>query len=603
MSENVKVDPITLEIIRGALQSCAREMDAVIERTAMSAFIREKKDYFSGITDRDARMLFTMHDRAGPGMIEAIFEQYPIDTMRPGDVYWLNDCYQTKGAISHSPDMCFAVPVFVEGGIVAFSLCFGHYWDIGGARPGTLSPSNTDVFQEGIVVPPVRIIDQGKLNADLYKTVMRNSRFPDLFEGDTRAMMAASKLGQARLLELFDRFGKSTVEQAFAELLERSERAVVQSISRRIRPGRYTFSDWVDNDCVSDKPVRIQLDAEFTKDGVTLIDCTSSDDQVRGPINALLHPDIARMVFSSVLAWQDDSVMQNEGAWRPVGGVRLRSGSIFQPVRPAALGLRAHVMYRFVNSVLGLVAQASDGQTPAGSSDNVILMFRSLDATTGKYFLCTDGLGSGQGARPFADGTDAVYPLRGQKNHPIEFMEIEFPLRIERYAVHEDSGGPGCYRGGTGVLRDFRVLAEEVTVATRMNGLKFQMCWGVKGGLAGRSGGFVVNPGLPTERKVPGFADEIKLRRDDVLRAITTGGGGYGDALDRDLRAVQADVLDGYVSVDGARADYGVVLISESLDIDLAATERERATQRTQRAELPLFDRGKGFAELEKGRV
>lgn len=603
MSEETKVDPITLEIIKGALQACAREMDSVIERTAMSAFIREKKDYFSGITDRDARMLFTMHDRAGPGMVEAILEVFPISAMHPNDVYWVNDCYQTRGAISHTPDMCFAVPVFVDGDIVAFSLCFGHYWDVGGARPGSLSPSNTDVFQEGITVPPVRIIDQGKLNEDLYRTIMRNSRFPELFEGDTRAMMAASGLGQSRLLELFARFGRPTVEQAFVELLARSERAVRQAIAKTIRPGRYSFADWIDNDCVSDKPVRIQLDVEFTGDDVSLVDSSRSDDQVRGPINALLHPDIARMIFGSFLAWQDASVMQNHGASRPVGEIRLRRGSIFQPVRPAALGLRAHTMYRFVNSVLGIIAQASDGQTPAGSPDNVILMFRSLDARSGAYFLCTDGLGSGQGARPFADGSDAVYPLRGQKNHPIEFMEIEFPLRIERYAVQPDSGGPGRYRGGAGVLRDFRVLADEVTVATRMNGLKFQMCWGVKGGLAGRAGGFVINPGLPGERRVPGFADEIKLQRGDVLRAITTGGGGYGDPLERDATEVQADALDGFISIAGARADYGVILAAESCDIDLAATARERATRRAQRKALPLFDRGKGFDELERSRA
>ncbi|MBI3966675.1 MAG: hydantoinase B/oxoprolinase family protein [Chloroflexi bacterium] len=597
------MDPITFEVIKGAVQAAGREMGVLIERTAMSPFIREKKDYFAGLADRHARILFTMNDKTGPGMLEAIFERYPPEAMRPGDVFWINDCYLTGGAISHSSDMCFATPVFFEAQIVAFSLCFGHFWDIGGARPGSLSPYNVDIFQEGINVPAVRIVDQGTLNDDLYRTVLRNSRFPEILEGDSRAMMAATRLGHSRMLDLFQRFGLEMVERAFEEQHAQSERAVRRYLAEGIRPGRYTFADFVDNDCVSDTPFRVQVDAEFRGDEVAVVDGTRSDDQARGPINYLLHPEIARMIFSRFLLWKDESVMHNAGSCRPIKDVVLRPGSLLQPIRPAALGLRGHSMYRFLNSVLGLFAQATDGDTPAGSPDYIIVMLRSLDVRTGEYFLCTDGIGVGQGARPFADGLDVIYSSRGQKNYPMEFMDIEFPVRVERYEVHQNSGGPGRYRGGTGVVRDIRVLAAEVVLATRMNGLK-SPAWGVKGGGAGRAGRFIVNPGSPDERSVPGFAEDVHLRHGDLLRIISNGGGGHGDPLDREAMQVREDVLDGFVSLEAARADYGVILDPKTLDLDEAATTGERERRRSGRSgPLPLFSRGAGYEELERARA
>ena len=199
---NPAVDPVVVEIIKGALKSCGDEMESVIVRTSMSPFIREKGDHFSGLTDRRARLLYTTNDRAGPGMIEVIWEKYPPETMKPGDVYWANDPYLLKGAISHSPDMCFIAPAFWRQKIIGYAICFGHFWDVGGNRPGSISPSNTDIYQEGLAVPQVRIVEEGRLNDDLYRLILRNSRFPDMMEGDTRAMMAATRIGQARLTEI-----------------------------------------------------------------------------------------------------------------------------------------------------------------------------------------------------------------------------------------------------------------------------------------------------------------------------------------------------------------------------------------------------------------
>ncbi len=595
--DKIRVDPIVVEIVKGALKACGDEMESLMVRTSMSPFIREKGDHFSGLADRKARILYTTHDRSGPGMLETIFERYPPEAMHAGDVYWVSDPYLLRGAISHTPDMCFIAPAFVGEDIVGYSLCFGHFWDVGGMRPGSISPQATDIFQEGLQVPQVRIVDRGQLNDDLYRTILRNSRFPDMLEGDTRAMMAASRLGQSRLIELFERYGRTQVEAAFEELHARSERAVRACIARTVQPGRYRFADYVDNDCVTDTPYRVEVDVEFGSDGVALVDCSSSDDQARGPINYLMHPDSCRMIFSRILVSLDGTVHQNAGAYRAIGEVRLRSGSILQPVRPAPLGLRAHTLWRFANAVLGVFAQASAGSTPAGSPDYVIVIFHALDPKPGEHFFCTDGLGAGQGARPYADGLDVIY-VGTQKNYPIEFLEGTYPMRIERYAIQPDSGGPGRYRGGVGIVRDYRILAEKVMVATRMGNQKTP-AWGVSGGRAGRHGSIVVNPGQSDERMLPGFSEGVRLKRGDVLRFITSGGGGYGDPYTREPERVLDDVADGFVTPAGASRDYGVVLDRAGANIVAIATARARAAHT---APTALFDRGERFEELERER-
>jgi N-methylhydantoinase B len=596
---NAGVDPVVVEIIKGALKACGEEMESVIVRTSMSPFIREKGDHFSGLTDRQARLLYTTNDRAGPGMIEAIWEKYPPQRMRPGDVYWMNDPYLLRGAISHSPDMCFIAPAFLGAELIGYSLCFGHFWDVGGSRPGSLSPSNTDIFQEGLAVPQVRIVEEGRLNDDLYRLILRNSRFPDMLEGDTRAMMAATHIGRSRLAELFERYGAAQVEACFEELLLRSEKVVRQNIARFSRSGHYRFADYVDDDCITETPYRIELAVDIRGDEVALVDGSGSDDQAKGPINYLLHPDICRMMFSRFLLRDDPTVFQNQGAYRVIREVKLRPGSLLQPTRPAPLGLRAHTLHRFLNAVLGVFAQATDGGTPAGSPDYVIVIMHTLDAQTGKYVLCTDGLGVGQGARPFADGLDVIYSRR-QKNYPMEFLEGTYAMRIERFGIAPDSGGPGQFRGGLGIIRDYRMLADNVTLATRMANRKTPP-WGVKGGMTGRTGSIILNPGQPDERRIPGFSDGVKLKKGDLVRVISTGGGGYGDPLARELVRVEDDVADGFVTIEAALADYGVVIDPLSLRADAQATASTRARRRAERAAEPgLYDRGPQFEALEQ---
>src|SRR5918995_1821804 len=253
------VNPVVLEIIRGSLRSTIQEMELLMERCAMSPFIKEKKDYFVGIFDTLGRLVCCHLSQSGPGMIAPILEVYPIADMRPGDVYWYNDPYLSKGAVQHHQDMVFAVPVFHAGRAVAFTVTYGHYQDIGGVKPGSISPQAPEIFHQGLLVPPIRIYREGKLNEEAYRMFLRNSRLPHMVEGDTKAMIASCQLAESRVLELFERYGQETVLAAFEEVIEMTAARARALFLDLIPEAEYRFHDYLDTDGVSARPYRVAL--------------------------------------------------------------------------------------------------------------------------------------------------------------------------------------------------------------------------------------------------------------------------------------------------------------------------------------------------------
>jgi N-methylhydantoinase B len=587
------VNPVVLEIIRGSLRSTIREMELLMERCAMSPFIKEKKDYFVGIYDTRSRIVCCHISSSGPGMVAPILEAYPLKDMRPGDVYWFNDPYISKGAVQHHQDMVFARPVFSDGNVVAFTVTYGHYQDIGGMKAGSISPHANEIFHEGILVPPVRIYRAGQLNDEAYRIFLRNSRLPDMVEGDTKAMIASCRLAESRLLELLERYGHDIVIAAFETIITQTAERTRPLFHELIPQGTHTFHDYLDSDGIEDKPYRVELTLSRRKDRVRL-DARRSDDQARGPINYVTNPGLLQIAYGRYLLALDPSLDVNEGLLQNLDEWVTREGSILQPRFPAPLGMRAHTRFRVVACLFGALAQANGGQVPANSPVYVLYYFRASHPTTHQPILCIEGLGVGLGARPFADGVDAIYYI-AQENYPVEYVEKDFPLRIEQYAIRADSAGPGLYRGGCGIIRDVRVLCDKAELGTRMENTKFPP-YGVAGGRAGRPGRILLNPGMPEEREVPPVGDGVQLKHGDLLRLMTCGGGGWGDPFTRDPLVVQQDVACGFVSVQGALEDYGVVLDALSLEIDKAATE-ERRKQRVNT--LPLFDRGPSFAQGE----
>ena len=576
-------DPVTLEIVRGAVSSIIRQMEVLIERTAMSPVIKEKMDYFVGVYDLDGRIVDGFLSTSGPRIVDPVLEVYPLEGMRPGDLYWYNDPHRSRGAIQHTGDMCFTSPVFHEGSPVAFAVSYGHFWDIGGSVAGSLSPHASEIFHEGILVPPIRIMREGEINREAYAVILNNSRFPEMLEGDTRALMAACRLAEDRLAELMDRYGQPTVLEAFDEIVRRSIDAYRKFAREVVPEGEHHFFDYVDRDPVDGEPRRVDVKM-LHQNGHLVADLTGSDRQAKGPVNFITSPGAFNLILARHLAYMRPGLPMNEGAVSFLDDVLTEPGTITYPNFPAPVGLRSHTVIRLMDILGGVLAQSNGGNAPAASPIYVIYNLRTVD-DGGRYLYFSEGIGSGQGARPTGDGLNVIY-FRDQRNYPIEFEEGEFPLRIERYAIRPDSGGPGLYRGGCGVVRDVRVLTD-CTLSTRMDNVRFP-CFGLNEGLAGQPGRFVLNPGTKDEQEVPPAGENIQVRAGDLLRAETCGGGGWGHPFDRDPLDVVRDVCEGFVTTESARRDFGVVVTGD-LSYDSEKTEKYRTGSRP---DIPHVHRG-----------
>ena len=582
------LDAIRLEVIKGALRAAQAECEALLERTAMSPVIREKQDYFIGFYDAAGRLVTGTKLPLFGAVLQPIVEKYPRDQIRPGDLFWYNDCYASRGGVSHSPDQVFAKALFVDGELVGFAQSWAHFRDIGGSLPGSISPEAASIFEEGIIIPPVRLYAEGVLNQDLFEVFVRNSRFPDVIRGDTRAMTAAVFLGEKRLLELFARFGGAAMLEAFDRLIEATGDAVRRRLAEVFPAGRsYSFADRVDSDGQGNGPFTVRMTIGREGNGFRL-DATASDGQAKGPINFLMNPVVPNTAFGIYFMADDTGLMMNEGAITAIDRVDTRPGTIIQPRFPAPLGQRSVTLGRVTSTCHGLLAQATGGNSVAASSIYSIYLLSGPRPDTGDLFLKAGAVAVGQGARPYADGIDAVYYI-AQQNYPVEFVEGEYPVRILAYGVNPDSGGPGKWRGGCGIVREFELLAEEALLSVRMDNVD-NPPWGVNGAQAACSGRFVMNPGRPDERVLPRLKENIPMKRGDVFRVESVGGGGWGHPFDRPAALVRQDVIGGFVSLAAALDDYGVVLAPERPHpVDEAATAAHRAANRY---ETGLYHRG-----------
>ena len=584
-NKDLAVDPVTRQLIRGSLRAARLECELIIERTAMSAFIREKKDYTVSFLDARGHEIYG--DTMGSDIMGCVWQYYPENSIKQGDLYWYNDPYISQGSITHTSDMVFISPVFHEGAIVAYCHSFAHFWDLGGARPGSIGPANTEIFHDGTLVPPIKIIDRGQINEEAYRIILRNSRYPDLLEGDSKALMAAAQRAQERLLEMFDRFGNQTMLSAIRQDQHDTGAMVREKALEIIPEGDYSVRDYLDHSGVGDHWYSFHIQLSRRGDHIAL-DSTRSDDQAAGSINFVASPGALGAYFGQHFHQYDPSLLSNHGLLESIDEVHLRSGSILLPEWPAALGCRAHTFTKLKGAVRAVLAQATDGQVMAGTAVYVIVYWRMKD-DAGQWQLCTDGIAVGHGARPFADGLDAIYQ-RHNENYPGEFMEMEYPLRMERYAIVPDSGGPGKYRGGCGVIRDVRLLADTGTFGLRVENSIFPT-WGVNGGMGGGTSRVVMNPGTSAEKEVQAFSDDNIWSKEDLVRIYTAGGGGWGDPLEREPHLVNDDVKDGYVTLEAALRDYGVVIDPVTLATDEQGTEAKREEIGLSRGPTKMFHR------------
>jgi len=584
----VQCDPVTLEIVRGAVTATQREMEALIERTAISAFIREKKDFYTALFDAEGVMAVGSMVPVFGDMTSPVFKHFPRDTIRPGDLFWYNDCYGSQGAVSHSNDQVLIAPVFRDGRLCAFVMGWAHFADIGGLRPGSISPDTREIFHEGIIVPPTKLRDRGVLNEAALTIFHRNSRFPAQSVGDMSALMAAVELGATRVAEIIERFGADVMADGLAQLLARTRKLVRSKLTETFAYGTHSFTDRIDSDGHGGGPyaLRFSLTREKT-DGEDrfIFDATETDDQAPGPVNFLMNPGVPGMALGLFYLGGDESQVCNAGGPMALDEVRLREGSLVQPKWPAPLGMRGLTMMRTLSTINGLV-NAAGGGAPASHAAYVIAILRgTFTAPDGRAqtYLLADGIGVGYGARSFADGIDAVYFV-AQENYPVEFLELGYPIRLREYGVVCDSGGAGRYRGGVGIVREYEILADTSVLGIRIDGVK-NPPWGIDGGMGGGPGCITVNPGRPDERRLNPLSDGNPLVKGDILRIETGGGGGHGHPFDRPPEAVLEDVLGGYVSPEAAARLYGVAVTGRQIDPD--QTGRLRAA----RPEVKAFHR------------
>ncbi|KAJ55357.1 methylhydantoinase [Actibacterium mucosum KCTC 23349] len=582
-------DPVSLEIIRGAIAAAQSEMEALIERTAISAFIREKKDFYTALFDGNGTMAVGSMVPIFGDMTRPVLEKFPMETMQEGDVYWYNDCYGSYGAISHSNDQVLLAPVFREGRVCAFVMSWAHFADIGGLRPGSISPDATDIFQEGVMIPVTKMIEAGTVNQAVLDIFHRNSRYPDQSVGDMRALMASVDLGVRRVGEILDRFGADVTEDALAQLLQRTRKLVRDKLADTFDYGTHSFTDAIDTDGHGNGPFHMRFSLTRQKgtggEDRFIFDARDSSDQAPGPINYLMNNGVPGMALGLFYLGGDPSQVCNAGGPNALDEVLFRKGSFLQPEFPAPLGLRGLTAMRMISAMCGLL-NTGGGEAPAANSAYVVNIMRGKYRTAAgdlEPYLLADGIGVGYGARATSDGIDAVYFV-AQENYPVEFLEAGYPVTMRAYGIAQDSGGAGRYRGGCGIVREYEILAEETMLAIRIDSVK-NPPWGIHGGKSGRHGVAIVNPGTEHEIRLDPLSDGNMLKKGDILRIETGGGGGFGHPFDRPAEIVHQDVLGGFVSADAACKEYGVVINGDMLDV--AATRALRA----QRPETRRFYR------------
>jgi N-methylhydantoinase B len=577
------IDPVTLEVIENALRNARIEMDATLVRTAMSPGIREQGDAFPMIADHEGRMIVGQFG----SFINGFLRGYD-GTIEEGDMFFLSDPYSVEGAISHSNDWMVLMPVYRDGRLLAYTSMFGHQSDIGGMVPGSMPIHATDIFQEGVRIPPVKIYRKGEYNEDLVKLVLHQSRKADWCAADLNALIASCRVAARRVLEMADRFGVDTYVSATGQLLQRNYRAMKHLLGTSVSEDKVSFTDYICDDGMGFGPYKINCTMWREGDKV-ILDFEGTDPQSPASINFYLNENMFKMFFGIYMIMVfDPQILFNDGFYDLIE-VRIPAGSLLKPKYPAALSGRTHALGRIFDILGGLLGQKTpEFLCAAGFSSSPHLFYAGTDRKGDWFQLFQIGFGGIPG-RPFGDGPDGHSLWPGFTNVPNEFLERYFPLVIERYETEPDSGGAGFFRGGNGIRMSYRFL-EPGTIAIH-DDRWFTKPWGVNGGEPGARARKILEKPDGTRTIVGNKLEQLAVEADDILHFITWGGGGWGDPLTRDPELVAKEVRQGLVTAGAARL-YGVVLDGEGA-VDAAATEALRGEIMAGRdGPLPVFNHG-----------
>lgn len=570
------LDPIVLELIHSKVTSIVGEMRVVLFHSGYSTVLRESEDGSAGLLDSQLRTVavskkLPLHFGSFSAIAEHLPQYYRPEEIQEGDVILFNHPY--AGNVTHLSDTVILMPVFVNGELVAYTASLAHKADLGGSQGLTAA---RDLWEEGLVIPPLKYYVRGEVNREVERLVAANSRIPVETLGDLRGQLAACRVGAQRMRDLCARFGVHTVSAGCAELMERVAGRLRQTL-KALPDGTHEAEGVLDHDLINfDRPLRVHVLVD--KRGSEIVfDFSGSDEQARGPINVVTGL-IKNTCYFAVMAMTDANLPFNHG-FVEVVRTRFREGTIVCPHPGAPVSHYVPLAYLTSDVVLKALGEFCPEKAVGSAGGGGGVRIVGTSPASGKPWVLMELLDTALGATSSGDGVSLIHGTLGVgqfRPGPIEIHETEFPVRIVRFDIRPDSGGPGKFRGGLACTREYELL-EEASVRVRGKGdMRSKVPpWGVFGGQAARTGCISVN-GV----EVPETAREARVKPGDIVRVDMNAGGGYGDPLDRDPEFVLGDVMDGYVTLDGARADYGVVINANPLTIDSKATQGLREQRR-----------------------
>jgi N-methylhydantoinase B len=554
------VDPVTLQVIQARLAGIVQEMQNSLFRTGYSTIIRESQDASCAILSTKGAVIaqhvvLPLHMGAFPACAAAVLKYFSPEEINPGDAFIINHPY--LGGSPHAPDMGVLTPIFFNGEWVGFAANMAHKSDIGGTVPGSGSGNAREIYQEGLHLPPVKFMARAQPVKEIDALIAANSRTPALVLGDLRGQVGAARLGERRIAELMERYGKDTILKSTELLSSYTENRVRQTLSAW-PDGESEGESFVDHDGIDlTRPIRIHVKVKKSGDRIHF-DFSASGDQTAGPAN--IRPPLVQAACAYCLVSLVDRFLPiNQGLARAIE-TTFRAGSVVDPQFPAAVNTYMPTALAVAEAVLRALAPLVPEKRIAGGSGSAALVLGGRDPQSNRAYVHYEIFSGGTGARSGKDGVSATaFHLSNCKTAPIEIIESEFPTRVERFEMIADSGGAGEWRGGLGFARDYRILADEVRFSMRTD--KHSVApWGSDGGGAGARGACIINPDQINAKGLPSRFGDYRLRKDDLVRLQRPGGGGLGDPLNRPIEKVLEDVRQGYVSVERAGADYGVAV-------------------------------------------
>lgn len=557
----MQIDAVTLEITRSRWQGIAEEMCAALVRASYSTNIKDRRDcsaavaLVTGEVLAQAEVGTPLHLGIMPGVIRQVLAEFPLDQFHPGDMVITNLPYPEGPG--HLPDVSMVSVVFDDvGEPLVLAATTAHHVDLGGYAPGSMPLGVTEIYQEGLQIPPLRIVASGEINEPLLKLINQNVRTRAEVRGDLMAQYAAARIAEARVADLLGRSCREELTSGMHAILDYAERRMRAAI-RELPDGEYAFEDFLDDDGIGDEPIPIAVTLRIAGDQLTA-DFTGTAEQVLGPLNARLGAAEACLYYTAK-AVIDPDVPTCAGAYRPLA-VHAPEGTILNARYPAAIG-NANILtdQRVVDALMGAFYQVVPEKVCAACSGEMNLMnLGGIDPRSGRYYNYVETYAGGQGASFDLDGADGVHThLTNTRNAPVEVIERTYPLEVVQYGLIADSEGPGQFRGGCGMVREIRTLAERTTVSIGADRRRFTP-WGFETPHRARGAHCYVTADDGTERELPTKVVTV-LERGDRLRIETPGGGGWGDPASRHRQAVNDDVAEGLVSPERARKVYGPV--------------------------------------------